>query len=333
MLRRYIEHRERIWHNRDQNRFERPFKWGLEHVGLTNGSDPKVALEQFAAEAVRNSDGFYSYEPTDDYDFDGKTLKFRSATETPHEENNTVWGRLFPAESGLAAIVLPQWNAKWDSQIRLSQVLQRFGITALRLSLPYHDYRRPKHLERAEYLIGPDIGQTLAATRQAVLDVRRAGDWLLRKGYRRLAILGTSIGSCIGFLTMAHDPRFEAGAFIHVSSYFADVVWDGLSTEHVRASLESSIGLNDLRKLWEPISPYPFIPRLRESGQKLLVLSGKYDLSFPHALSRKSFDEFTRHGLDYELAVLPCGHYTMGMLPFYPIVGFRVVNFLRRFRD
>ncbi len=333
MLRRYIEHRERKWHNIDTNRFPRPFEWGIEHLGLANGADPLETLERFADDAVDNSDSFFSYEPTTSYEFDGSTLKFPSAVETPHPENNTVWGRLFPADSGLAVIVLPQWNAKWDSQIRLSKVLQRFGITALRLSLPYHDYRCPEHLERAEYLIGPNVGQTLATTRQAVLDVRRAGDWLLERGYRRLAILGTSIGSCIGFLVMAHDKRFQTGAFIHVSSYFADVVWKGLSTEHVRESLESSIDLGGLRRLWAPISPYPYIPRLRGTGQKLLILSGKYDLSFPYDLSRKSLDEFTRHGLDYELTMLPCGHYTMGMLPFYPIVGFQVVKFLRRFRN
>ncbi len=333
MLRNYIEGRERLWHSRDENRFARPFEWGLDHIGLANGSDPRLAMERFATESVANSDAFYRYAATEEYDFDGHTLKFPSAIETPHEANNTVWGRYFPGTSRLAVVVLPQWNAQWESHIGLCRVLQRFGIASLRLSLPYHDHRRPPHLERSEYLVGPNLGMTLASTRQAVLDTRRAGDWLLEQGYGRLGILGTSIGSCVGFLTMAHDPRFECAAFIHVSSYFADVVWEGLSTSHVRRSLEQSITLDELRRIWSPISPFPFIPRLGKTDQEMLVLWGKYDLSFPSYLSEKSFREFDRHGLNYELVTLPCGHYTMGNFPFSSIAGFRTVKYLRRFRD
>ena len=50
------------------------------------------------------------------------------------------------------------------------------------------------------------------AIRQAVLDTRRAADWLFERGYRRVGIVGTSVGSCIGFLTFAHDERFSVDA-------------------------------------------------------------------------------------------------------------------------
>jgi hypothetical protein len=214
----------------------------------------------------------------------------------------------------------------------LARLLQRMGISALRLSLPYHDRRRPGELERAEYLVGPNLGRTIASTRQAVLDVRRAGDWLESRGHARLGILGTSIGSCVGFLTMAHDPRFQAAAFIHVSSHFADAVWKGLSTEHVRQSLERVIDLDELRRIWAPISPYPFIQRLTVHRPEMLVLSGRYDLSFPFDLTEVSFAEFERHDLRHEQVVLPCGHYTMAHFPFNVIAGFRIGKFFRRFR-
>ena len=333
MLRNYIEGRERRWHQRDSNRFPRPFEWGIEHLNLQNGSDPRAALEKFAAEAVQDSERFYASSPTEDYQFDGYTLGFPSSVETPHLVNNTVWGRFFPAAGPLAVIVLPQWNAQRGSHIGLCRILQRFGISALRLSLPYHDDRRPVELERAEPLVGPNVGQTIATTRQAVLDVRRAADWLANLGYKRLGVLGTSIGSCIGFLAMAHDPRLQYNAFIHVSSYFADVVWEGLSTSHVRESLESTIRLEELRRFWAPISPYPFIQRLSDSRTPMLVLSGRYDLSFPFHLTRHSFEEFDRHRVPYERVLLPCGHYTMALSPFREIVGFQIVKFFRRYRE
>jgi hypothetical protein len=131
---------------------------------------------------------------------------------------------------------------------------------------------------------------------------------------------------------MAHDPRLEYNAFIHVSSLFADVVWHGLSTSHVRESLEPSVSLDELRRLWAPISPMPFIPRLRGSRRPMLFLAGKYDLSFPYGLTELAFREFDRNDIRHERMILPCGHYTMAMFPFREMVGFQVVKFFRRYR-
>jgi hypothetical protein len=224
--------------------------------------------------------------------------------------------------------VLPQWNCKWDGQVQLCRVLQRAGITSLRLSLPYHHHRKPPQLDRAEYLVSSNVGRTLTAIRQAVLDTKRAADWLLDRGYKQVGIVGTSVGSCVGFLAFAHDDRFSAGAFIHASSFFADVVWNGLSTKHVRRSLEGSIDLQQLRFLWSPISPYPFIKRLRGTDRRILMLSGRYDTTFLPELSQQGYDEFDRCGIQYNRVWLPCGHYTMGQFPFREIVGYRVVRFM-----
>ena len=330
MFRKYIEKRERSLHARDNNRRSLPFEWGVEHLGLQTNGSPETSLREYVSRALLDSPSFFACTPTERYEFDGHVLNFPSAIETPYPENNTVWGRFFEAGQNLAVIVLPQWNAGWESQITLCRVLQRAGISSLRLSLPYHHQRRPKHLERSEYLVSPNIGRTLTAVRQAVVDSRRAADWLFARGYRCVGIIGTSVGSCIGFLTFAHDERISTGVFIHVASFFADVVWTGLSTKHVRVSLENAIDLQRLRFLWSPISPYPFIKRLRGTRRNFLTLSGRYDLSFIPELSQQAFDEFQRCDVRCEIEWLPCGHYTMGQFPFNALAGYRIVRFLKR---
>jgi hypothetical protein len=105
-------------------------------------------------------------------------------------------------------------------------------------------------------------------------------------------------------------------------------VWNGLSTKHVRRSLEGSIDLQQLRFLWSPISPYPFIKRLRGTDRRILMLSGRYDTTFLPELSQQGYDEFDRCGIQYNRVWLPCGHYTMGQFPFREIVGYRVVRFM-----
>ena len=95
---------------------------------------------------LAESDRFYALEPTDDYTLTGDRLTFPSAIRTPHAENNLVRARFFPSHTPRgrrrAVVVLPQWNADAGGHVGLCQLLNRFGLTALRLTLPYHEERR-----------------------------------------------------------------------------------------------------------------------------------------------------------------------------------------------
>jgi pimeloyl-ACP methyl ester carboxylesterase len=164
--------------------------------------------------------------------------------------------------------------------------------------------------------------------RQAVVDARRAVQWLRGEGYESVGILGTSLGSCLSMLTAAHEPLVRAAALNHISPYFADVVWRGLSTRHVRASLEGRVTLDQLRRMWLPISPMPFLERVR--GRKVLLVYARYDLTFPVDLSRMLVGEFQRRHIAHDLAVLPCGHYSTGVTPFKWIDGLTLCRFLSR---
>ena len=102
-------------------------------------------------------------------------------------------------------------------------------------------------------------------------------------------------------------------------------MWRGLSTRHVRAGLEGQITVDDLRACWMPISPWPFIPRVR--GRKVLLVYARYDQTFPVDLSRQFIDEFRRQDIAHDLAVLPCGHYTTGKAPFKFLDGYHLTRF------
>src|SRR5216684_4150431 len=139
--------------------------------------------------------------------------------------------------SRAAVLVLPQWNSDPGGHVGLCRLLAWNGMSALRLSLPYHDQRMPPELHRADYIVSANVMRTVQVCRQAVLDARRAIAWLHAQGYESIGILGTSLGSCLAMLTMAHEPLIRAAALNHISPYFADVVWNGLSTMHVRETL------------------------------------------------------------------------------------------------
>jgi pimeloyl-ACP methyl ester carboxylesterase len=163
-----------------------------------------------------------------------------------------------------------------------------------------------------------------------VLDARRAVSWLAGQGFERIGILGTSLGSCLAMLTAAHEPLIRAQALNHVSPWFADVVWRGLSTRHVRQGLDGSIDLDRLRRLWRPISPSAHMDRERLKETRTLLVYARYDLTFPVDLSEILIDEFARRDLPHEVAVLPCGHYSTGYAPFKFLDGYILTRFLRR---
>lgn len=319
-------------------RVVRPFEWGVDWIppnGYPSNAAPQAIVRQWVDEVMQDTDAFFTPAPTNRYAFtpgangEPGRLTFPSALTTPHESNNLVQGRFFSAgNKQRAVVVLPQWNSDADGHLGLSRLLARLGINALRLSLPYHDARMPPELSRADYIVSSNVVRTVQVCRQAVLDARRALWWLRDQGYQRLGLLGTSLGSCLAMLTSSHEPLVRAQALNHVSPYFADVVWRGLSTTHVRAGLEGNIDLDLLRELWRPISPWSYLERAR--GRRTLLVYAKYDLTFPVDLSRQLVDEFDRLGIHTDVAVLPCGHYSTGQAPYKFLDAYYLARFLLR---
>ncbi len=334
MLARVFHRWERRLASADDNRIVRPFDWGAEWIEdlADHGRDPREQFSAWALRAVEASDRYFSLPPCADYVLEQGQLSFPSAVVTPHPENNTARARYFPDDSPRgrrrAVVVLPQWNADAGGHVGLCHLLNKFGISALRLSLPYHDARMPPELERADYIVSANLGRTIQVCRQAVLDARRAIQWLALQGYESIGILGTSLGSCLAMLTAAHEPLVRAAALNHISPYFADVVWEGLSTAHVRKGFEGHLTLDELRRMWMPISPFPYLERVR--GKAVLLVYARYDLTFPVDLSRWLVSEFRRRGIHHELTVLPCGHYSTGKSPFKWLDGLTLCRFLGR---
>ena len=327
--------------SRATDRVVRPFEWGVEHCRnwpishsvTLNGQGPAAYIAELNRLALADSDAFFGYTTPRDFTLDNASwLRFTSPVHTASPENNRVHALLFPARKPTrkAAVVLPHWNSTLPQQNALCAGLQRLGISTLRLSLPYHDARMPAELHRADFAVSSNIGRTIDATRQAVIDTRCCFDWLEQQGYRDFALIGTSLGSCYAFLASAHDPRIRVNVFNHCSTWFADVVWEGLSTRHVRESLEGAVNLDTLRNLWACISPPSYLARYTALNKRSKFIYTRYDTTFPLRFSRDVIAGAREHGWDHDAVELPCGHYTMGEFPFKFITGYHICSFVKR---
>ena len=325
-IRRY-EHRR--W-TTDDNRMVRPFEWGLEHIdGDPLNDEPRAFLREYTRNAIEHSAEWFTGREVTDFELSRENvLRFTSPMESACPENNAVHGQFFPArKQGPAVLVLPNWNAKWHGQIALCQWLQRIGISALKMSLPYHDRRMANGHERADQLVGPNIGLTLHANRQAVQDARACLTWLEQRGYSRLGILGTSIGSSVGYITLVHDRRVRAGGFFHVSTYFADVVSQGMTTNHVWEGLRHEVRVDELREYWAPISPMPYVERGMGAGRNTFMVYGKYDPTFLPQLTEEMLSALRRNGAEPRTLELPVGHYSLELAPFSYVAGWRTFSY------
>lgn len=351
MLKRYMHNKERHFAMLDDNRVAHPFDWGTEYItDHPNGDDPRKLFSDFSRTTLEHSEDFFFSPKISDYRLESclqaaspsaegllkqglQTLTWTSGITTPSVENNTVYAKYFPHESNKksAVLVLPHWNAKAGTYFDLCKMFNKVGMSALRLTLPYHEERMPPELERAEYLVAPNVGRTLQSLQQAVVDTRSAVKWLKEQGYEKIGIVGTSIGSCVGFFAFTHDMQIDTAVFNHVSGYPADVVWHGLSTYHVKESMNGNIALDDLREYWLPISPMAYMDRLAKLPPRpQRYIYTLYDLSFPVDLSRDTIKALKQHKIKHSAVTIPCGHYTLGVKPWVYYDGYKIVSFLRK---
>ena len=336
-----MHRRERYFAMRDDDRVVHPFGWGMEYVGgEANGVDPRAFFREYSKRTVEASDQFFFSPEISGFELreiiDGSVIQqltWPSGITTPDVANNTAYAAYFPNDRNnrSAVLVLPHWNAKARTYFDLCRIFNRVGFSALRLTLPYHEERMPSELNRADHLVAPNVGRTLQSLRQSVVDTRSAVKWLKQQGYERIGIVGTSIGSCVAFFAFVHDLYIDVGVFNHVSGYPADVVWQGLTTYHVKQSLGGNLTLDELREYWLPISPMAYIDRLAALPPRpQRYVYTLYDLSFPVDLSRDVMRSLRSRHIKHSEVAIPCGHYTLGEKPWVYYDGFKIVSFLRK---
>src|SRR6476660_4840905 len=174
MLQAFFHAWERRLASVSKDRVVRPFEWGLDWIpqnGHGAHPSPADAIGEWVSHVMTDTDRFFTPPQTEKYRLsDGNVLTFPSALETPHPENNTVYCRYFRARSQAAVrdprsavrnphaaipavLVLPQWNADPGGHVGLCRLLAWSGLSALRLSLPYHDERMPPELTRADSIV------------------------------------------------------------------------------------------------------------------------------------------------------------------------------------
>jgi pimeloyl-ACP methyl ester carboxylesterase len=279
--------------------------------------------------SISRPDEYFRPDASVEFSYNRQVLEFKSPFATT-AENDAVRARLMEARGGERAVVLlHHWNADAEAYRTLALLIAASGISCLRLSLPYHHHRQTPGVGFARELVCENLGLTIRSHRQAVVECRLCLTWLERQGFRRLGIVGVSVGSSIASIVAALDSRVSAAALILMADDFAEVVWTGSATTHVKASLLRRFTFEEVQAAWAIVSPATYAKRLSERLDHVLIISGRRDMVFVPASTRRYVERLSASGLSPKWVQLGCGHYTLRLFPYSAITAARTITFLR----
>lgn len=251
----------------------------------------------------------------------GTGLRFTSPVASRHPENQDVEANFFRARGRRAVLILGHWNSEASTYNELARHYQRFGIAALRLTLPYHGRRRPAHMPVARAMLSADLAQTITSIHQAVVEARVMVDWLSQQGYAQIGVVGSSLGSLVGLLTACHEPRVNFLLGYLPGADLPEVIWQGSATRHIRSELEQYLSLEELKAAWSCINPMEFLPLLKGRPFSAHAARARFDTICPPELTDRLLRELTRLEVPWTQSSYGCGHNTLGVFPFIYLAG------------
>jgi dienelactone hydrolase len=207
-------------------------------------------------------------------------VTFPSPVVSAHECNNTVYAEYYrPRGNGPfpAAVVLDILDGRQNVSRGEAVWLAQRGIAALVVYMAYYGPRRP--VEGKIRMLMPDIEHSVNAITQTVLDVRRAAAWLVARpevDAARLGLLGTSLGSMVGGVAAAAEPRFKNVCLLLGGGGLTDAFYDHPKAASFRTANELLGGSKaKLKKLIDPVDPLTYAEQLK--GRRLLLIGASRD--------------------------------------------------------
>jgi hypothetical protein len=229
-----------------------------------------------------------------------------------------------------AVIVIPHWNTKDTSYVAMGGVISHFGFSVFVITLPHHSTRGgPRNEQVANDFLNANLGAAIRSVRQSVADTRLLIDWLRKRGYEDINLIGVSLGSCIAALVAAFDRGVMKTVLFLTAGDFAETVWTGRATAHIRRQMDDQISLGELQQIWAIISPLNYVKNFAANGSQLRIISGRRDQVVLFRLATAFVRALSVGGVQLSWRVLPCGHYTLAVFPFNIISLYQTIRFLK----
>lgn len=217
-------------------------------------------------------------------------VRFPSPVESPDAVNNTVHAEYFRPKNATgqvpAVVVLDILQGNALVSRGAAMWLAQNGIAAISVTMPYYGPRRPAQGPR---MLTPDVERSVANVRQTVLDCRRAVAYLASRpevDADRIGVLGTSLGSFMGGLVAAAEPRVHSACLLLGGGGLVDAFYNHPKAQLVALAL-TAVGItkDKLSRQIAPIDPITYADRLKDKSL-LLIGASRDDIVPPAAMKR-----------------------------------------------
>jgi esterase/lipase len=226
-----------------------------------------------------------------------------------------------------ALVVFHHWYAR-NRYSSFAKFFASRGITVVEATLPYH-FERGSDDCSEENFFNANVGQTLHAFRQAVLDGRKVVRWLKSEGYRKVSVAGMCLGGTVAGLIAAEEAEVDNAVLIVSPGSPADLIWTSETMQLLRGRIEPFLSRDDLRRAWGLIDLESRASRLGRFATNFMLLFGKHDNVVPIYSANRFMSEFKRSGYSPRVRWLDCGHSSISVQPYGMIAAWEVLRFLR----
>jgi esterase/lipase len=257
-------------------------------------------------------------------------------------EGNTVRGELYrPVRNGNGslAILVHGWGDRILIPCRmLARYLAANGIAAYVPFLIFHSSRMPAVMKAKGYGLSPE--EWWEGYQTSVIEMRQVVEWAKnpdKPAYRKVSIIGVSLGGIVAAIAMGAEKRLDAGVFIDAGGNYETPAW--------RHSIQAGGSEIDYRQAREQYAAY--LAQVREQGfadvaapkrsyltdpltfaadigrRPVMMINARWDEMIPKSATLDMWEALGRPPINW----YPAAHASIWL--FYPLISRRILEFLR----
>lgn len=248
----------------------------------TNGSQPEAPPPPPAI-TFDDMHPFTTWPGSDEF-----VVTFPSAVMSPQVENNSVPIHILLPHDKTGpfpvVMILHYWGAMNRSVERaMAQELNKRGIAAVLMTLPYHLERTPQGSRSGELAIQPNVDALNLTLLQSLQDTRRAIDFIMSRpefDHQNIGVSGLSLGAIVTALVYGIDTRVTHASFVLGGVDIAHILWHSSRVVPQREELRRQ-GYTEqkLREALAGLEPATFLAARPDTDA--LVVAARYDTVIP----------------------------------------------------